>query len=555
MTTPPLNYGSIGPHDASVEPHQEPELTGRLRAEDRDYTQWEKQIHAALVLLIKKGLFSADELRAGQEQLESRLYYQLSYYEKWTMSMVLGLVRRGVISRQELEQVFLEWKLDEPISRRPFKVGDKVTVKPEALWRRWRRPHLRIPGLIHGATGEVTEVVGKFWDPAYTAFCDHIVGNQAVPAEQKYRDELKQPLYRVRFRMGDVWHYAKDMEDQNTVNKNDFIFADIFHPWLVLAEDTEKLKTKPSSIGGAADPNKKFFSEPLKFVNKKDGGHYHGSRCMIEAKALKSDEKTFPLQPLAEAFLYIITHKKNLVSIDAIRKHVQAMEGGGLEGRIAKGQRLVARAWVDPEFKKLLLTDPTAAAKQLGIMTSNYTPLDVTTHPSQSRKLKSKTHHHHHDHDHKHDHNHNHDHDDEEDDDDMKQFGHGHTELRVVADTDYIKNLVTCTLCSCYPASLLGTSPAWYKTRNYRSRSVTDPRGLLRDEFGLDLSKMKNPEGGEIELHVHDSTAEVRYLVLPQRPKTGTEGWTEEQLQKIVSRDSMIGVALIEVPNNKVSKL
>lgn len=145
----------------------------------------------------------------------------------------------------------------------------------------------------------------------------------------------------------------------------------------------------------------------------------------------------------------------------------------------ADGARLVARAWVDPEFKRRLLDDTRAAAAELGIDTTGYAYI-VT-----------------------------------------------------VENTDRVHNLVVCTLCSCYPRLLLGLPPDWYKSLNYRSRAVTEPRAVMR-EFGLDLAD-------DVEVRVLDSTADMRYLVLPRRP-AGTEGLSEAELARLVTRDSMIGV-------------
>lgn len=145
----------------------------------------------------------------------------------------------------------------------------------------------------------------------------------------------------------------------------------------------------------------------------------------------------------------------------------------------ANGARLAARAWVDPEFKKRLLADPKAACAEMGI--------DATS---------------------------------------LNEFV-------VLENTEKVRHLVVCTLCSCYPRPILGRPPDWYKSFNYRARAVSDPRGVMR-EFGHDV-----PDN--IEIRVHDSTADMRYLVLPLRPK-GTENLSEEELQKLVIRDSLIGV-------------
>jgi Nitrile hydratase, alpha chain len=146
----------------------------------------------------------------------------------------------------------------------------------------------------------------------------------------------------------------------------------------------------------------------------------------------------------------------------------------------ALGAAVIARAWVDDGFKTRLLQSVNAAAGELGI--------DA-----------------------------------------------GHIPIKAVENAPGLHNLIVCTLCSCYPRLLLGLPPDWYKARAYRSRAVREPRAVLR-EFGLDL-----PETVRIE--VHDSTADLRYLVLPLRP-AGTEGWSEAQLAAIVTRDCMIGTAV-----------
>ncbi|HXI41590.1 MAG TPA: nitrile hydratase subunit alpha [Bryobacteraceae bacterium] len=149
------------------------------------------------------------------------------------------------------------------------------------------------------------------------------------------------------------------------------------------------------------------------------------------------------------------------------------------------GARVVAKAWADPAFKQRLLTEPTAAIAELG-------------------------------------------------------YGGQQGEYMVVVEnTPQVHNIVVCTLCSCYPWPVLGLPPVWYKSAPYRSRAVIDPRGVLR-EFGLEL-----PE--DVEVRVWDSTAEIRYLVLPERP-AGTEKLSEDQLAALVTRDSMVGVAKVTLP-------
>jgi len=151
------------------------------------------------------------------------------------------------------------------------------------------------------------------------------------------------------------------------------------------------------------------------------------------------------------------------------------------------GARVVARAWMDAAYKQRLLADGTAAIAELGYK------------------------------------------------------GEQGEHMVVVENTPKVHNFIVCTLCSCYPWPVLGLPPVWYKSAPYRSRSVIDPRGVLR-EFGLEL-----PE--DVEVRVWDSTAEVRYLVLPERP-AGTESLSEEALAALVTRDAMVGVATVAFPKS-----
>lgn len=149
------------------------------------------------------------------------------------------------------------------------------------------------------------------------------------------------------------------------------------------------------------------------------------------------------------------------------------------------GARVVARAWSDAAFQQWLLADATTAIASLG-----YT-------------------------------------------------GRQGEHIRVVENTPQVHNLVVCTLCSCYPWPVLGLPPVWYKAAPYRARAVADPRGVLQ-EFGTTLAE-------DVEIRVWDSTSEMRYLVLPQRP-AGTEGWSEAELATLVTRNAMIGVEIVHPP-------
>ena len=149
------------------------------------------------------------------------------------------------------------------------------------------------------------------------------------------------------------------------------------------------------------------------------------------------------------------------------------------------GAKVVARCWVDPAYRQRLLADATAAIAELGF--------------------------------------------------EGRQGEH----MVAVENTPEVHHLIVCTLCSCYPWPVLGLPPAWYKSPAYRSRAVIDPRGLLAD-FGISLAE-------STRIEVHDSTAEIRYLVVPLRPP-GTDGWPEDKLAELVTRDSMIGTGLPRVP-------
>jgi len=150
----------------------------------------------------------------------------------------------------------------------------------------------------------------------------------------------------------------------------------------------------------------------------------------------------------------------------------------------ADGARMIARAWVDPAYKRRMLTDVNAAAAELG--------LDA-----------------------------------------------GHIPIRAVENTPALHNVVVCTLCSCYPRMLIGLPPDWYKSRAYRSRTIKEPRMVLK-EFGTEIAD-------EVEVRVHDATADLRYMVLPMRP-VGTAHLTEDDLSALVTRDCMIGVAVPKAP-------
>lgn len=172
--------------------------------------------------------------------------------------------------------------------------------------------------------------------------------------------------------------------------------------------------------------------------------------------------------------------EKGEVTAEQVATQIEAMDARSP----ANGAAVVARAWSDPAFKARLLKDASAASREMG-------------------------------------------------------FDIGPLNLIAVENTQDTHNLIVCTLCSCYPRNLLGLPPDWYKTREYRSRAVCEPRAVLR-EFGVDLPQ-------SVTVRVHDSTADMRYIVLPARPD-GTEGMDEAGLAELVTRDSMIGTGLPKAP-------
>jgi nitrile hydratase len=186
---------------------------------------------------------------------------------------------------------------------------------------------------------------------------------------------------------------------------------------------------------------------------------------------------------LMEVSLRELLVEKGIVTEGEIAEEVEAMRKRGYE----RGARVVARAWVDPGYKTRLLANGTRACEELG--------LEIPA-----------------------------------------------LRLLVVENTPEVHNAIVCTLCSCYPRMLLGLPPDWYKSRNYRSRMVREPRAVLA-EFGLHIA-------GNVTIRVHDSTADMRYMVLPMRP-AGTEGWSEERLASLVNRYSMIGVSVPKVPGDQ----
>jgi len=204
--------------------------------------------------------------------------------------------------------------------------------------------------------------------------------------------------------------------------------------------------------------------------------HHHAGH---DPHAPQADHDAGPASPyeVLERALRTLLIQKGVLSAQEISDAIALMDSR----TPALGATVVARAWVDPQFRARLIADTRAALAEMDI--------DIGTI----------------------------------------------AEFRTIANEPGVHNVVVCTLCSCYPKMLLGLPPAWYKSLAYRSRVVREPRTVLA-EFGLTIAD-------DVEVRVHDSTADLRYLILPMRPE-GTDGWTEAQLAELVSRDSLIGTAI-----------
>jgi nitrile hydratase len=202
--------------------------------------------------------------------------------------------------------------------------------------------------------------------------------------------------------------------------------------------------------------------------NGHPGGHNHGDHADYYSRR-------------AEAIQALLI-EKDVCTLNDIMTKADEIDARTPED----GARIVARAWVDPDYKKRLIADPLTAIQEVGVALAETTP-----------------------------------------------------RLRVLENTDKVHHLGVCTLCSCFPRAVIGRPPDWYKGLAYRSRVVVDPRGVMR-EFGTELDE-------SVEVRVMDSSADMRYLVLPKRPE-GTENMSEEELAKLVTLESMIGVTHAKSP-------
>lgn len=469
---------------------------GAIQTDAIDLQPWEQQCHSLFAVLATKGHLGTDQLRRAIEDLTPAQYADWGYYEKWTAAMVSLLIESGAVSHRELNRALFGGELSTAGGE-----GGEAATTPTPLYRpgdavrvrsyyadggvEYRRPHVRTPGYVYGVRGRVSAVCGRYADPSLLAF--------GVP------DVPQVWLYRVEVSMADLWP-----ERNGGGESGDTVSVEIYEHWLQPSDAASGRDFEGARLLNHDDASGRDCAHRVPDRHRHHGhdheghhdphghdgadhheGHPHDPRPQVELRAVEREGPPRPGKCLFQALLRIVLEKE-MISRDEIRRMMEALDTAG---RKLNGATLVVKAWMDPQFKERLLQNPAQAAEEVGIQTAN---------PNAP------------------------------------------TVLTVVENTPEEHNLVVCTLCSCYPSSLLGIAPSWYKSSEYRSRAVREPRKVL-EEFGTVL-----PAGKLIR--VHDSTADHRYLVLPERPES-TDGWSEEELRKLITRDSMIGVTTLVASN------
>lgn len=491
-----LVAASLGHHDVGGSAQH---VTGKsMDTSDPPVCFWEQRVHALECLLedhedIK---FKADELRAGIEALPQNIYTSAPYYGRWALSIARAMERRGFVKMADLEEVLGVGS--PPTAGARFREGDYVTVRHERdIWPMpYRKPHLRTPGYVHGVTGKVVKSLGKQEDPNANAFL---------------QCKIPTHVYSVRFWSSALWPLAAagDRGAKADGGENGAcVDVDIYEPWLVAgsAEACRGLEGGLLRMGSSDDS---FASAAI--------GNPSPKRRRIELEAQAKECPDIERAPSVSAYETFATGlidrliRNGLFKAEDLHHEVEAWNVRSVD---PLGPKLVARAWLDPAFKQLLSCDADAAVKAMNDGKGLGAILDSHNHA-----------------------------DDQHDDEVHRDLAGGHavdkvavgSRLIALENTADVHNVVVCTLCSCYPLAVLGYAPAWYKSIAYRVRMVREPRVVLA-EFGLELPP-------QVQVRVHDSLSEKRYIVLPQRP-AGTEGWSESDLRALVTRDCMVGVGL-----------
>lgn len=272
----------------------------------------------------------------------------------------------------------------------------------------------------------------------------------------------------------------RDIWPEHHAHNDDVVEVEVYEHWLESEDESDAPHYPEQVLSNHSGKGNDCLLMTHHHHHHDDNNHVHEARPVVEERAIRREGPPRPGQELFQA-LFSLLLEKQVVTSEEVRLMCERMDTAG---RNLDGATLVLEAWTSSSFQQRLLHDAPTAAAELGISTSN---------PNAP------------------------------------------TVLTVVPNTPETHNLVVCTLCSCYPSGLLGIAPSWYKSREYRARAVREPRKVLA-EFGLTLPTDKR-------IRVHDSTADHRYLVLPERPM-GTEGWSYEELRALITRDTMIGVSV-----------
>ena len=316
--------------------------------------------------------------------------------------------------------------------RPQFTIGDKVKIRHASP-----PGHVRTPYFIRGKTGEIIRIIGEYANPEELAY-----GRDGKPF---------QPIYSVKFLQNNLWsNYLGHSKDSAIV--------EVMENWL----------------------EKQDLNQKINRTNDRELNHIHSGYDFAHKNPRLSDTEGIHLTKHMEMATAVeqLLIEKDIFSADELRKMIEKIDAQSP----IEGARMVARAWVDPDFKTRMLKNVNAAAKEMDI--------DV-----------------------------------------------GSIQILAVENTSVLHNAIVCTLCSCYPKFLIGLPPDWYKSRNYRSRMIIEPRAVLA-EFGTKISD-------NVEVRVYDSTTEIRYMVLPMPPENIGE-LNEQTLSSIVTRDSMIGTSFIK---------
>jgi nitrile hydratase subunit alpha len=445
------------------------DLDLKIDLTEKRFEYWERAVHATMVLLVSKGYLTVDEMRRSIEGLPAETYNSWGYYQKWAAGIAVILIERGIFTQKEWDQALGRGSKNNNTSGTP-----KFSVGEEVK-------------VLHHSQDALIQRP-HLRTPGYVHGCSGIIerycGEFEDPEVLAFRgNSKKQHLYRVRFITSVLWPRVPvpctdtDSTDNKVVdNDNDTVDVEIYEAWLAHASEVTYEEHRQQTPLSHAVTHK--HSHLHGHHTHDHGDHTHEERSTVEENACNAEPVDDLGRRVAEKLVSEL-QRKNILNPESIAQGIETVDNLGTK---YEGPRIIVKAWTDHEFKARLLTDANAALEEIGIAGSNSTASTVLT---------------------------------------------------AVENTATVHNVIVCTLCSCYPLSILGLAPPWYKSRAYRARVVREPRTVLV-EFGTIIDRT-------INLRVHDSTADLRYIVIPQRPE-GTDGFSDEELMKLVTRDSIIGV-------------